>query len=114
MRGEDNVLLRSFRNLHYTPVINTGTTDFGAYRPSVVRRAVAILNVARKEVELAAEPRTPRAKAEKDGLQQSATGSMREMGRRAGVSVGSFAGSVSRMFSGTRLTVALTIPRSSR
>jgi hypothetical protein len=53
--GEGNALHGRFVNVRYTPVVITESTDFSAYRQSGVRRAVAILNAAKKEVELASE-----------------------------------------------------------
>ncbi|WP_411732457.1 hypothetical protein [Paeniglutamicibacter sp.] len=52
--------------MRYTPVVITGSTDFSASRQSGVRRAVAILNAAKKEVELASEIQNAPAETAED------------------------------------------------
>jgi hypothetical protein len=64
--GEGSALHRRFKNVRYTPVVITGTTDFSAYRQSGVRRAVAILNAAKTEVELTSETPTALTETVKD------------------------------------------------
>lgn len=64
--GEGSSLHGRFMNVRYSPVVITENTDFSAYRQSGVRRAVAILNAAKKEVELASEPHNAPTNAAED------------------------------------------------
>jgi hypothetical protein len=67
--GEGSALHRRFKNVRYTPVVITDNTNFSAYRQSGVRRAVAIINAARQEVELTSETRKSRTEADGDSSQ---------------------------------------------
>lgn len=53
--GADSPLLKQFREVHYSPTVMFSGMDTSGYRPAGVKRAVAILEAAKRELSLRAE-----------------------------------------------------------